>query len=397
MIIFVVLSKLTFLFSLYFIITALFTFKKKPKFRDVDKFHKIAVLIPARNEEEVIGDLIKSLNNSNYPKEYFDIIVLPNNCTDNTELVARNLNVKILKVPYKTKTKGEVLDYIFKYYKDSSYDAYIIIDADNLVHQDFLLNMNKGLNDGYDVAQCFRDAKNPQDNWLTGSYTMLYYVQNLFFNEARMNMKGSATINGTGFMVTREIINKIGFDTKTLTEDTEFSGICALNNVRIGFIKEAIVYDEHPLEFKVSWRQRKRWSTGSISCFYLYAKRLLINFFKTGNISSLDMLLFYGAPHYQIITFTLALIPFLYNLTLGYFDIIWLGNMLMFYLLTIFLGIFVIKTYHKNIRDYYKGILFFPLFLTTWFFINLVCLIKPVKVWEPIKHNQNKQRRVIAN
>lgn len=64
--------------------------------------------------------------------------------------------------------------------------------------------MNKSLNEGYLVVQGFRDAKNPSDNYLTGSYTMFYYLQNFFYNKSRMALKRSAAINGTGFALLKK-------------------------------------------------------------------------------------------------------------------------------------------------------------------------------------------------
>ena len=104
--------------------------------------------------------------------------------------------------------------------------------------------MNRSLNSGFRVAQGFREAKNPADNWISGSYAIFYLFQNVFFNHTRRKMRLSASINGTGFMIKKELIDEVGFDTKTLTEDVEFSGLCALRNEKIDFVEGAITYDE---------------------------------------------------------------------------------------------------------------------------------------------------------
>lgn len=393
-----ILIHITLIFSIYFAITGLWAFKKSKIISEKEKFNKFAILIACRNESEVIGNLIDSLNASNYPKNKFDIIALPNNCTDNTKEVAILKNAKVIDIRTQTKTKGDVLKYAFKHLKNSDYDAYIIIDADNLVHENFLASMNDGLNSGYKVAQGFRDAKNPNDNWLTGSYTMFYYLQNFFFNKARLSLNSSATINGTGFMIAKSIIDEYGFNTVTLTEDSEFTGLCALNNIQVGFIHNAIIYDEHPTKFSDSWRQRRRWSSGLIACFKYYSLKLIKTFFKTRNLSSLDMTLFYSAPLIQVLSLIFPIITFIIDLTECHFiNVSSIIFFLVLYLLNVIINIFIIKIYHKKIRHYYKGIIFFSFFILSWIPINIVCLIKRTNKWEPIKHTRNIKIENINN
>ena len=148
-----ILTNLMLIFSLYFVITGLFAFKKYKIKKISDKKNKFAILIACRNEEKVIGALIDSLKVSDYDSKFYEIVVLPNNCTDNTEEVAKSKNVRVVKVTEPVKTKGEVLRYAFKKLKNESYDAYIILDADNLVHKNFITKMNDALNSGYQVAQ----------------------------------------------------------------------------------------------------------------------------------------------------------------------------------------------------------------------------------------------------
>ena len=125
---------ITFIYSLYFVITGLFILKKnKTKIKNSKELTKFAVLIPARNEENVIKDLITSLKSQTYKSDLYDIYALKNNCTDNTRNIVEKEKVNIIDVKKKTKTKGEVLKYAFNELKDTNYDAYLIFDADNVV------------------------------------------------------------------------------------------------------------------------------------------------------------------------------------------------------------------------------------------------------------------------
>ena len=137
------------IYGLYYGITGLFAFfKRKEETISDKKKNKFSIIIAARNEEAVIGNLIDSLNKQNYPKDKYDINVIVNNSTDNTYKVSKKHGANTIKCEVPVKSKGEVLHYIFNKFKDKDNDAYVIFDADNIVHPDFLKHMNDSLNKG---------------------------------------------------------------------------------------------------------------------------------------------------------------------------------------------------------------------------------------------------------
>lgn len=389
----------TLAYGLYFLITGFFGFKnmRKKLIKQHDPKHKFAVLIASRNEESVISSLVSSLKRQNYPEELYDIYVIPNNCTDDTEGVAKKAGAKIIKCTVPTKSKGEVLKFTFeKLSSKKDIDAYIIFDADNVVHPDFLARMNDALCEGYKVGQGLRDSKNPGDNWISGSYSIFYWIQNFFFSKARMQMGGSASINGTGFMIRKDVIEEFGFNTVTLTEDVEFTAQCALNHIKVVFVEEAITYDEQPLEFKTSWKQRKRWSMGNLQCLKVYYKDLIRTYSKTGYIPCFDMLFMFMAPIMQIISTLLTVVLILFRVfgipLYDVFAYMFSYGILFFivvYIANIILNIFVVRYNHRKAREILPGILLFTFFILTWIPINFICLFTKNLSWEPIKHNRN--------
>lgn len=396
--IYYILFACSFIYGMYFAITGLFGFKNyhKSMFGRYKPKHKFGIVIAGRNEEKVIGELIKSLQKQRYPEKFYEIFVVPNNCTDDTERVAREAGATIIECKVPVKVKADALEYTFKkLQKREDIDAYVIFDADNLVHPDFLARMNDALCEGVEVAQCFRDAKNMGDNWLTGSYTLFYFIQNFFFNRARMNFSGSAAINGTGFMIKKEVV-KDGFKTQTLTEDSEFTGQCALRGIQVAFVEDAITYDEHPQSFWASWKQRKRWTSGTLSCLKIYGGRLLKNFLKTGNIACFDMFMMYIAPIVVVLGFFLSVVLIVFNIIgvelFDFFSYLYASGILffiIFYIVNVAMNIFVVKYNHKSAKNILSGILFFSLFLATWIPINIICLIKKTDNWEQIKHDRS--------
>ena len=396
--IYYVLFALCFIYSMYFTITGLFGFKNyhKSMFGRHKPKHKFAIIIPSRNEEKVIGALIESLKKQLYPEDLYEIYAVPNNCSDDTAGAAKRAGAKVIDVKVPVKVKADALQYTFSLLnKREDIDAYIIFDADNLVHPNFLARMNDALCEGAQVAQCFRDAKNMSDNWLTGSYTLFYFIQNFFFNRARMNFSGSAAINGTGFMIKKEVV-KDGFHTKTLTEDSEFTGQCALRGIQVAFVEEAITYDEHPRNFWVSWKQRKRWTSGTLMCLKLYGKKLLGSFFRTGNIACFDMLMMYMAPIVVVLGFLLAIVLFIFHITgvelFDFFSYLYATGFIffiVFYILNVLMNIFVVKYNKKSVKSIFSGVILFSLFIATWIPINIICLFKKTEKWEEIKHERS--------
>lgn len=381
----------------YYLITSIGIFKKRKKVtnNNDDKKNFFAVIIAARNEENVIGKLIDSLKKQSYPSEYFDIYVIVNNCTDNTAIEAKKAGAKVILCTEKVSTKGEVLKYTFDLFKDNNkIDAYAIFDADNIVHHDFLAKMNDMINSGYSVAQGFRDTKNISDNWLTSSYAILYYFQSLFLNESRYNMGRSSFLNGTGFVIKKEVIDKHGFNPKTVTEDVEFTAMCAINNEKIGFATDAITYDEQTNSFDVSWKQRKRWSFGTMECLREYFPILLKKGIKERNFECFDVGLFYLSVILHVV-FNLLLIFLLINIII-HFNSLTFDNMLykiifivISYLFGVVVRIILLKRYNKSFKDNIGGVLLFDLFVFSWLPINFICLFIKSCNWDSIKHNRS--------
>lgn len=382
----------------YYLITSIGIFKKRKKVttnNNDDKKNFFAVIIAARNEENVIGNLINSLKKQSYPSKYFDIYVIANNCTDNTALVAEKAGAKVISCTEKVSTKGEVLKYTFDLFRNNNkIDAYAIFDADNVVHHDFLTKMNDMINSGYSVAQGFRDTKNISDNWLTSSYAILYYFQSLFLNESRYNMGRSSFLNGTGFVIKKEVIDKHGFNPKTVTEDVEFTAMCAINNEKIGFATEAITYDEQVDNFDVSWKQRKRWSFGTMECLREYFPTLLKKGIKERNFECFDVGLFYLSVILHVV-FNLLPIFLLINIII-HFNSLTFDNMLykiifivISYLFGVVVRIILLKRYNKSFKDNIGGVLLFDLFVFSWLPINFICLFIKSCNWDSIKHNRN--------
>ena len=383
------------IYQLVISVCSLVTLKEKPILEE--KVNRFMAIIPAHNEENVIGPLVESLINQNYPKDYYDIYVIADNCTDRTAEIAEKAGAIVLKrFDEEHKTKGYALQWFLeqKIKEDAPYDAFCIFDADNIVDSNFLKAMNKKLCQGEDVVQGYRDIKNPTDSWVSAGYALFYWTMNRFYHLARYNVGLSPLINGTGFMVRFDVIKPDGWNTNTLTEDIEFSLKRIINGKKLGWATDAIVYDEQPVGFKQSWKQRTRWTVGHIQCLERYTKPLAAAVKEHKTMMNFDGLLYLiGSIPMFILTLVLLALNFVIYIANGMTAVDLLINCLRYFLptflLPIFTAILIMILDKKPIRPMLKGLICYPLFLGSWLLINFKCLFKRDTSWDKIDHVRN--------
>ncbi len=380
------------LYQLIVSICSLVKLKDKPILED--KQNRFMAIIPAHNEASVIGNLVESLKKQNYSKELYDIYVIADNCTDNTAQIAKKAGAIVYeRFDKENKTKGHALNWFLnkKIEEDAPYDAFCVFDADNIVDENFIKNMNKKLCQGEDVVQGYRDIKNPTDSWISAGYAIFYWTMNRFYHLARYNLGLSPLINGTGFMVKFDVVKPNGWDTKTLTEDIEFSLKRIIAGKKLGWATDAIVYDEQPVGFKQSWSQRSRWTVGHIQCIQNYTKDLAVATKEKKTLMNFDGFLYIiGSIPMFVLTLVLLAINFIMYIGNEISTTALLVNLLRYliptFLLPIGTAILIMLLDKKPIKPMLKGLLCYPLFLGSWLLINFKCLFKRETNWEKIEH-----------
>ena len=366
--------------------------KEKPLLKK--KNHKFMAIIPAHNEEDVVVNLIESLKHQNYPKELLDIYVIADNCTDRTAELAKEAGAIVYeRFDPEKKTKGYAMQWFLaqKIEENANYDAFCVFDADNIVDKEFINNMNKKLCQGEEVVQGYRDIKNPTDNWITAGYAIFYWTMNRFYHLARYNLGLSPLINGTGFMVKFDVIKPEGWNTKTLTEDIEFSLKNIIKGKKLGWAVDAKVYDEQPLGFVQSWKQRTRWTVGHIQCIKEYTKPLAIAVKENKTMMNFDGLLYIlGSIPMFILTLVLLLVNSVMFLGEGMTMVELVDSYVRYLIPTFFFpivtAVIIMALDKRPIRPMIKGLACYPLFLGSWILINFKCLFKRDTTWEKIKH-----------
>jgi cellulose synthase/poly-beta-1,6-N-acetylglucosamine synthase-like glycosyltransferase len=388
------------LYSLYSAVLVPLAIKKHRPIPKSTPRHRFAILVPARNEASVIGPLLDSLDRQHYPRDLYDVFVVPNNCTDNTGAIARQAGAQILTGSQPIRTKGDVLNFAFVELSRQTheYDAVCVIDADNLVHPGYLSAMNDALTAGARVAQGYKDIKNPHDSAVTGSNAILIWLLIRFFNHARSTIGLSAAISGSGFMIRTDVLRKLDMSrTFTITEDLELSIKCYLEDEHIVWVPDAIIYDEQALSFGTSWNQRKRWSSGMYQVLSLYFPRVLHKAVRDKSLQGFDIvsLLLPAVMHvvsslFIISSTALSILLVLDGQITGsaFFAVLSLSTLATYVFVTA-VACLTAFLERKLTRHLIPGILFFWVFLMSWLPINIICLIRPTTTWSEIRHSRS--------
>ena len=410
-ILYIALTVLYFYQFIYIVIALIGDKKKKLDTYEAKKLHKFAFIIAARNEQAVIGNLINSIKQQNYPAELIDVIVVADNCTDDTAQIAREHGaICYERFNNMLVGKGYALDYCFNKIVEqfgdyTAYDGYFIFDADNVIDKNYVKEMNKVFDRGYNVITSYRNSKNYDTNWITSGYSLWFIREAKYLNNPRMMLKTSCAVSGTGFLVNSSIIKKNnGWKFNLLTEDIQFSVVNILEGEKIGYCESAMFYDEQPTTFKQSWNQRMRWSKGFYQVMFRYGRELIAMMFKKREmfVSCYDMFMTLApATLLSIGCILLNLIFLAYGAT----DVHMLRRILPgtlgsiafagvnFYLLMFSIGFITLVTEWNKIlapaNKKIKSLFTFTLFMITYVPISLVALVKKVE-WKPIAHSISK-------
>ena len=348
----------------------------------------------------MIPELLKSISGQTYPADRIDTYVVADNCTDRTAAVAREHGAIVYERQNKEKVgKGYALQFLFNNIAREkglrTYNAYIVIDADNVLRKNYIEEMDKAHSAGYRVLTSYRNSKNYGTNWVSAGYSLWFMREARHLNNPRSILGTSAAISGTGFLVDSEIIEKNGgWKHFLLTEDIEFTADSILHGETVGYCHEAELFDEQPETFRQSWRQRSRWAKGFFQVFRNYGAGLCKGSFKL-QWSCFDMVMnimpaFMLSTVQICITTVLLVLNAIFNHQLSesllgcyvYFLAYGYGMFLL-------LGFFTLVSEWKKIHaKKWKAVLHlftFPIFMLTYIPISICALFSHVE-WKPIAH-----------
>lgn len=365
--------------------------------------HRYAVLISARNEEAVIGQLLESIKRQSYDGGLVTTFVVADNCTDGTARVAAESGAIVFeRFDSANVGKGYALNYLLhridELFPERPFDGYFVFDADNVLEENYIEEMNRVFSEGYEIVTSYRNSKNFGDNWISSGYALWFLRESQFLNHARMKLGTSCAVSGTGFLFSQKVLGDCGgWNFHLLTEDIEFTVHNVVRGLKIGYCHDAVLYDEQPTRFRQSWNQRLRWARGYLQVFGKYGKDLLRGI-AHGSFSCFDMTM--NIMPAAILTFVGVFAngaAAVCGLITGQ-DVSVVGESLLSMLVNTYLTLIVIggsATISEWKRIYaptWKKIVYtltFPIFMFTYIPISFAALFARRVTWKPIVHSRS--------
>ncbi len=250
------------------------------------------ILVPAHNEALVITDCLKSLLSFHYPAGLWHIVLVADNCTDNTAELGRSLGVTVYeRFDPEKRGKGYALDWAMRRVleRDGGWtDAVVIFDADTQAHPDFLGYMDEQLRTGNVALQGHYDVLNPFDNWRTSLLYSALLLHNRLRPLARQALGWTTLLKGNGMCFARSVIERFGWNAYSLAEDIEYTTKLMNRGITVRSVPQAVLYAQAARTGKQADSQRMRWEGGRFALIKRDTLPLLRAFIRTRSIARLD-------------------------------------------------------------------------------------------------------------
>lgn len=416
---FIALMSLGTIFQLFYIV---FSFMKTKPIPVNEKKHKIAILISARNEETVIEKTVKALlEGQDYPKNRFDVFVIADNCLDQTAQRAKDAGA-IVYLHDDPDPKTHKVSFALRYgieriirERRGEYDFLIRFDADNHAQKNFLARMNDAFGSGIEIARPYEASINGTQNAWTKVSATYYMRDSRLPSHVRESCRLDSMLTGAGMMVSMRVLEECeNWDAMGLSEDAEFTLNRLIENKRIHYIPEAIVYEDQPSTAKDNWNRLTRMGHGLHSLFWRKGFKLFGHFFVSGRWSNVDLfnqLLFIPISIIACLWFPAYYVYFIVSHFLNAFGPNWLvffspedsaaqlgelwqlivlilAGYFLIYAFQTWLAVFLSKKKLglKSLKGYWGGILLSPIFMIFYgLAITWGAITNPQ--WRPVNRN----------
>jgi cellulose synthase/poly-beta-1,6-N-acetylglucosamine synthase-like glycosyltransferase len=229
---------------------------------------RFLIIIPAHDEESGIATTVASCRGVDYPESLFSVLVIADNCTDRTALVAAEAGARVVeRFDAQKKSKGYAIEYLIGRLIESgefdALDALVLIDADTTIDPDLLRWFDADLRAGDDWIQCYYTVANGDQNWRTRLMTYAFSLFNGVLPLGQTVMGSSAGLRGNGMCFSTRGLRRRPWASYGLVEDMEFSWTLRLDGEKIAFAPSTRVYGAMlGSGGTAAAHQRRRWEFG---------------------------------------------------------------------------------------------------------------------------------------
>jgi cellulose synthase/poly-beta-1,6-N-acetylglucosamine synthase-like glycosyltransferase len=262
-----------------------------PSRRPAQRQLRFAVVIPAHDEAAVIGRTLKSLAAIDWPREAMRVLVVADNCTDDTAAIARLAGVDVLERRHEQlRGKGYALQSAFAQVLEQDWaDALVVVDADSEVSPNLLEAFAARIEQGANVMQARYGVLNPWDSWRTRLMTIALAAFHIVRSRGRERLGVSCGLRGNGMCFTRAVLRAVPYQAYSLAEDIEYGIQLGLGGHRVRYVDEAEVLGEMVSNPRSATSQRQRWEGGRLMLARQLAGPLLADAWQRRSALSLDL------------------------------------------------------------------------------------------------------------
>lgn len=288
-------------FTFYYLFFALaYLFLPKRSVPGVAPQIRFLIVMPAHNEEYLIGRTLKQLAAVDYPRHLFEVVVIADNCHDRTAAIAAEHKVRVVeRRDRQALGKGFALSWALSRLSLSAFDAVVIIDADTMMDPRYLREMNSALCAGSRVLQGYNNLLNPDETNLTRLIHVTSVMKNLLFNEGRARLGLSVALMGTGMCFDRKVLEEMGWEAHSIGEDWEYSAKLIQRDIAVAFVDRAVTYAHEATSLRQGFSQRLRWSGGKFQMMADFGFPLFWQGIRKRDVRKVDAALNLLAPPFS--------------------------------------------------------------------------------------------------
>jgi cellulose synthase/poly-beta-1,6-N-acetylglucosamine synthase-like glycosyltransferase len=233
-------------------------------------------LVPAHDEALLIDRCVRSLLGQDYPRSLLAVVVLADNCTDDTAARARTGGAQVLeRVDQRERGKGHAIGWALQRLPLEQYAAVVIVDADTIVEPDYASALMAFAPLEGRAMQTFDGASNEFETWLTRMAGLL--TRNRYDIALPLKVGAGLTcpMTGDGVVLGTGLLKEHPWRVATITEGWELYARLTLAGVAVDYAPRARLYAQETRDMGESGTQRQRWTSGRLAVLRLYWKKIL--------------------------------------------------------------------------------------------------------------------------
>jgi len=226
----------------------------------IKKQNRIVVLIPSYKQDNVIEQTVISVLSQAYPQRMFDVTVISDHQNEMTNMRLAQYPITLLTPNFAESTKAKSLQYaILNLPEFKIYDIVLVLDADNIIEQDFLQKVNEAFEIAATKAiQTHRISKN-RDTTAARLGAIFEEINNAIFRRGHINLGLSAALAGSGTAYDFNWFKANVMKAKTAGEDKELEALLLRQEVYIDYFEDIYIYGEKKRTTTKLNQQRGRW------------------------------------------------------------------------------------------------------------------------------------------